>query len=116
MMTVSAMPERLPAVLSSVQADFPADAEHANYPARRAAHDPPFRRPLWRQARGGGGQNPSGQYDSVMRYVRGRQLTEAARCLASGAPDILAIALEAGYGSHEAFTRAFAISSVSRPK
>jgi len=44
---------------------------------------------------------------SVMRYVRGRRLTEAARCLASGAPDILAIALEAGYGSHEAFTRAF---------
>jgi AraC family transcriptional regulator len=44
---------------------------------------------------------------SVMRYVRGRRLTEAARCLAQGAPDILAIALDAGYGSHEAFTRAF---------
>ena len=44
---------------------------------------------------------------SVMRYVRGRRLTEAARCLASGARDILAVALDAGYGSHEAFTRAF---------
>lgn len=44
---------------------------------------------------------------SVMRYVRGRRLSEAARALTSGAPDILAVALEAGYGSHEAFTRAF---------
>ncbi|MGE0421849.1 MAG: GyrI-like domain-containing protein [Reyranellaceae bacterium] len=44
---------------------------------------------------------------SVMRYVRGRRLTEAARALAGGAPDILAVALDAGYGSHEAFTRAF---------
>lgn len=44
---------------------------------------------------------------SVMRHVRGRRLTEAARSLASGAPDILAVALDAGYGSHEAFTRAF---------
>src|SRR3954452_4261120 len=44
---------------------------------------------------------------SVMRYVRARRLTEAARRLADGAPDILAVALEAGYGSHEAFTRAF---------
>jgi AraC family transcriptional regulator len=43
----------------------------------------------------------------VMRYVRGRRLTEAARQLADGAPDILAVALDAGYGSHEAFTRAF---------
>ena len=44
---------------------------------------------------------------SVMRYVRGRRLTEAARALANGAPDILSVALEAGYNSHEAFTRAF---------
>ena len=44
---------------------------------------------------------------SVMRYVRGRRLSEAARALAAGAPDILALALESGYGSHEAFTRAF---------
>lgn len=43
----------------------------------------------------------------VMRYLRGRRLTEAARRLAAGAPDILSVALDAGYGSHEAFTRAF---------
>src|ERR1700742_1751890 len=42
----------------------------------------------------------------VMRYVRARRLTEAARALAGGAPDILTVALEAGYGSHEGFTRA----------
>jgi len=44
---------------------------------------------------------------SVMRYVRARRLTEAARALARGALDILTVALDAGYGSHEAFTRAF---------
>nr|WP_255714191.1 AraC family transcriptional regulator [Pelagibacterium xiamenense] len=44
---------------------------------------------------------------SVMDYLRGRRLTEAARQLAAGAPSILHVALEAGYGSHEAFTRAF---------
>src|SRR3954447_10651451 len=44
---------------------------------------------------------------SVMRYVRARRLTEAARALARGAPDILSLALDADYGSHEAFTRAF---------
>lgn len=43
----------------------------------------------------------------VMRYVRARRLSEAARGLADGAPDILSVALSAGYGSHEAFTRAF---------
>jgi AraC family transcriptional regulator len=43
----------------------------------------------------------------VMRYVRARRLSEAARALAKGAPDILNLALEADYGSHEAFTRAF---------
>src|SRR3979490_436371 len=44
---------------------------------------------------------------SVMRYVRARRLSEAARALADGAPDILSLALDADYGSHEAFTRAF---------
>ncbi len=44
---------------------------------------------------------------SVIRYVRARRLTEAARALAAGAPDILDVALDADYGSHEAFTRAF---------
>jgi AraC family transcriptional regulator len=44
---------------------------------------------------------------SLMRYLRARRMTEAAQALAAGAPDILAVALDAGYGSHEAFTRAF---------
>ena len=44
---------------------------------------------------------------SLMRYLRARRMTEAALALAAGAPDILAVALNAGYGSHEAFTRAF---------
>lgn len=43
----------------------------------------------------------------VMRYVRARRLSEAARELANGAPDILSVALASAYGSHEAFTRAF---------
>ena len=44
---------------------------------------------------------------SVVRYQRARRLTEAARALAAGAGDILAVALSAGYASHAAFTRAF---------
>src|SRR5271156_1380903 len=44
---------------------------------------------------------------SAMRYIRGRRLSEAARVLANGGPDILSVALDFGYGSHEAFTRAF---------
>jgi len=42
---------------------------------------------------------------SVMRYLRGRRLTEARRSLTNGAPDILSVALEAGYGSHTARIR-----------
>ena len=44
---------------------------------------------------------------SAMRYIRGRRLSEAAHVLANGGPDILSVALDFGYGSHEAFTRAF---------
>ena len=44
---------------------------------------------------------------SLMRYARGRRLSEAAKKLAAGAPEILTVALDAGYGSHEAFSRAF---------
>ncbi len=44
---------------------------------------------------------------SLTAYLRGRRLTHAAYALADGAPDILEVALAAGYGSHEAFTRAF---------
>src|SRR4029077_17674694 len=44
---------------------------------------------------------------ALASYVRARRLSLAARTLGGGAPDILAVALDAGYGSHEAFTRAF---------
>ncbi len=43
----------------------------------------------------------------VMAYAKARRLSEAAKMLARGAPDILTVALDSGYGSHEAFTRAF---------
>ena len=42
-----------------------------------------------------------------MSYLRVRRLTIAAEALAKGDQEILPIALDAGYGSHEAFTRAF---------
>ncbi len=44
---------------------------------------------------------------SISGYIRARRLTESAKALVDGAPDILSVALDAGYGSHEAFTRAF---------
>jgi AraC family transcriptional regulator len=43
----------------------------------------------------------------VTEYIRGRRLSFAAGDLAAGAPDILELALTSGYGSHEAFSRAF---------
>ena len=45
---------------------------------------------------------------SVMSYVRARRLSEAAKAIAEQDKDILTAAFEAGYASHEAFTRAFA--------
>ena len=44
---------------------------------------------------------------ALTAYVRARRLSEAAATLARGAPDIMTVALDSGYGSHEAFTRAF---------
>jgi|SRR5476651_477370 len=44
---------------------------------------------------------------SVMEYVRARRLSDAAGDLAGGAANILDLALDSGYASHEAFTRAF---------
>jgi AraC family transcriptional regulator len=43
----------------------------------------------------------------VMRYVWRRRLSRAAEALARKTPSVLTTALEAGYQSHEAFTRAF---------
>lgn len=44
---------------------------------------------------------------SLAAYIRARRLSVAAKALSNGAPDILSVALSAGYNSHEAFTRAF---------
>ncbi len=43
----------------------------------------------------------------ISRYIRLRRLSTAAIALAAGEADILDLALSLGYGSHEAFTRAF---------
>ena len=45
---------------------------------------------------------------SIMAYVRGRRLSAAAQKIADGEATIICIAVDAGYASHEAFTRAFA--------
>lgn len=42
-----------------------------------------------------------------MAYLRARRLSVAAQDLADGRADILSVALDAQYGSHEAFSRAF---------
>lgn len=44
---------------------------------------------------------------SPSAYARARRLSIAAVALADGASDILGLALDVGYNSHEAFTRAF---------
>ncbi|GES44103.1 AraC family transcriptional regulator [Rhizobium dioscoreae] len=44
---------------------------------------------------------------SISSYIRNRRLSEAALALIDGSSSILQVALDAGYGSHEAFTRAF---------
>lgn len=43
----------------------------------------------------------------LMRYARRRRLSEAAKQLAVRTTDILNVAIDYGYGSHEAFSRAF---------
>ncbi len=43
----------------------------------------------------------------VMRYVRGRRLTRAAEMLQEPGQSLVGVALECGYGSQSAFTRAF---------
>jgi AraC family transcriptional regulator len=43
----------------------------------------------------------------IMQYVRGRRLSVAAQALLASDDGILSAALDAGYGSHEAFSRAF---------
>ena len=53
---------------------------------------------------------------TIAGYARARRLSEAAKALAAGAPDILSVALGAGYGSHEAFTRAFSAQFGATPE
>lgn len=53
---------------------------------------------------------------SLMKYARRRRLTEAAKAIANGAPDILTVALDYGYGSHEAFSRAFKEEFTATPE
>ena len=53
---------------------------------------------------------------SLMKYARRRRLTEAAKAIANGAPDILTVALDYGYGSHEAFSRAFKEEFTTTPE
>ena len=45
--------------------------------------------------------------ETVRGYVRRLRLERAAHRLVQGEDEILGVALDAGYGSHEAFTRAF---------
>jgi AraC family transcriptional regulator len=60
-------------------------------------------------------QNATGR--PVMAYVRARRLSEAARRLAGGeGDDILGVAIDAGYSSHEAFTRAFRAAFGTTPE
>ncbi|SPH24812.1 Transposon Tn10 TetD protein [Defluviimonas aquaemixtae] len=44
---------------------------------------------------------------SLLRYVRRRRLSRALARLAAREGNVVQVALDAGYGSHEAFTRAF---------
>src|SRR5882724_413221 len=53
---------------------------------------------------------------SVMEYVRERRLSEAAVNLAKGKSNILDLAMEYGYASHEAFSRAFRAQFAMTPE
>ncbi len=52
---------------------------------------------------------------TIKSYIRARRLSVAAQEISRGAPDLLSVALDAGYGSHEAFTRAFVAYLGVRP-
>ena len=62
-----------------------------------------------RAFRAGTGQTPMG-------YLRRRRLSNAALALTHGSDDILTIALDAQYASHEAFTRAFTTTFGCAPR
>lgn len=53
---------------------------------------------------------------SVIAYARARRLSLAAEALANGAADFMSAALDAGYSSHEAFSRAFRAAFDATPE
>lgn len=53
---------------------------------------------------------------TLYKYIQGRRLDEAARKLAETAQPIVEIALEAGYGSQQAFTAAFRYAYLCTPQ
>ncbi len=73
--------------------------------ARVAAYSPFHFHRLFRAATG----------ETVRQYQRRLRLERAAYHLTHGQDDILKLALDAGYGSHEAFTRAFQARFQSTP-
>ena len=66
---------------------------------RRAAHIATSRAFIWRV--------PLANQPAFPSRLRCRRLTQAAYALAAGPNDILSVALDSGYASHEAFSRAF---------
>ncbi len=52
----------------------------------------------------------------ISKYIRLRRLSTAAKALAEGERDILNLALSMGYGSHEAFSRAFKEHFLTTPE
>lgn len=53
---------------------------------------------------------------TLHKYIQGRRLSEAARKLAETGQPIVEIALEAGYGSQQAFTQAFRYAYAVTPQ
>lgn len=53
---------------------------------------------------------------TLYKYIRGRRMDEAARKLAQTGKSIAEIALEAGYGSQQAFTQAFGCAYQCTPQ
>lgn len=53
---------------------------------------------------------------TLYKYIQGRRLDEAARKLAETKQPIVEIALEAGYGSQQAFTQAFRYTYLCTPQ
>jgi AraC family transcriptional regulator len=88
--------DRILAVLDHVHAHLDADLEPLDL-ARRAGFSPHHFHRVFRGMTG----------ESVMGHVRRLRLERAAMRLKHGDAPVTQVALDSGYGSHEAFTRAF---------